>query len=133
MHNPQRYLQHPDQIELRLLPLDKTPSDCTSLLPLGLSLKAPGPHPSGEWLRISAPALSSDFCINALVTECTHEGDHYTLKLAFLTQEQLFRARMLEQMCQITLYQHKAPAEESEKRALEWIAHQAAHFPSNGL
>jgi len=133
MHNPQRYLQHPDQIELRLLPLDKAPSDRDSPLPLGLSLTAGSPHTSGEWLRISAPSLSQDLYVNALVTDCCREGDHYLLKLAFLTQEQLFRARMLEQLCQIVLHQRKAPTEEAEKRALEWIARQAAHFPSNGL
>lgn len=133
MQNPQRYLQHPDQIELKLLPLDTTPPDPCTLLPLGLSLTTNAPHACGEWLRINAPMLASDLHISALVTDCIREGKRYTLKLAFLTQEQLFKARMLEQLCQITLYQRNAPAEESEKRALDWIAHQAAHFPSNGI
>ncbi|MDY6891471.1 MAG: hypothetical protein SVU24_07735 [Pseudomonadota bacterium] len=133
MHTPQRYLHHPDQIELRLLPLDNAPTERTSPLPLGLSLNTPSPHPRGEWLRISAPAISSDFCITALVSECHREGDHYRLHLAFLTPEQLFRGRMLEQLCQIALYQQRAPREEAERRALEWIEREAAHFPTDGL
>jgi len=133
MQKPQRYLHHPNQIELQLHPLDTPPPEHPEPLPLGLSLSSRIPYTCGTWLQICAPCLSADLCAQAQVIECTPTRNHYEIKLAFMTQEQLFQARMLEQLCQIMLYQRKAPAEESEQRALEWISRQARHFPSDGL
>lgn len=132
MQKPQRYLRHPQQIELRLLPLD-SPPDYHSPLPLGLSLTSPAPWPEGTWLQVCAPCLSADLCAQAQVVECMRTRNGYELKLSFMTQEQLFRARMLEQLCQIMLYQRQTPEDEAEQRALEWISRQARHFPSDGL
>ncbi len=134
MIGPQRYLQHPEQIELELSPLLKAPAASSPALPLGLLLHCHHYYPSGKWLRIQAPALTEELSIDARVIDCDRDpqGD-YLLKLAFPDQEQLFRARMLEQLCQICIYQRKDPDKGLDQRALEWIEAEAAHFPSNGL
>ncbi len=134
MIGPQRYLQHPEQIELELSPLLHAPAASGSSLPLGLLLHCHHYYPSGKWLRIQAPALTEELSIDARVVDCDR-GQHgdYLLKLAFPDQEQLFRARMLEQLCQICIYQRHEPDKDLEQRALEWIESEAAHFPSDGL
>lgn len=135
MSGPQRYLQHPKQIELELSPLP-TPPSVSDLPPppLGLLLHSHHCYPRDQWLRIQAPALAETLNIDARVVDCRADqhGD-YLLRLSFPDQEQLFRARMLEQLCQIHLFQHRAPDQDPDQRALEWIESEAAHFPSNGL
>lgn len=134
MVSPQDYLQHPEQIELELCPLPNSPVTTDTALPLGLRLHVLHYHPHGQWLRIQAPALTEELSIDALVVDCSPDQQGgYLLKLAFSDQEQLFRARMFEQLCQICIYQRCAPGHDHEQRALEWIEAQAAHFPSNGL
>ncbi|GAA0681146.1 hypothetical protein GCM10009104_02080 [Marinobacterium maritimum] len=134
MIGPQRYLQHPEQIELELSPLLKAPAASSSSIPLGLLLHCHHYYPSGKWLRIQAPALTEELSIDARVVDCDRgqQGD-YLLKLAFPDQEQMFRARMLEQLCQICIYQRHDPDKDLNQQALEWIEAEAAHFPSNGL
>ncbi|GAA0787265.1 hypothetical protein [Marinobacterium sediminicola] len=134
MIGPQCYLQHPEQIELELNPLMEAPASSTPPLPLGLLLHCHHYYPSGKWLRIQAPALTEELSFNARVVDCNpgRKGD-YLLKLSFPDQEQLFRARMLEQLCQIFIYQPQGPDKDLDQRALEWIEAEAAHFPSNGL
>ncbi|MBR9828098.1 MAG: hypothetical protein GYB41_05595 [Oceanospirillales bacterium] len=134
MIGPQHYLQHPEQIELELSPLINAPSASDSSLSLGLSLHCHHYYPIGKWLRIQAPALTDELSIDARVVDCNRDGPgQYRLQLSFPDQEQLFRARMLEQLCQICIYQHQTPEEERDRRALEWIDAEAAHFPSDDL
>ncbi len=136
MRCPEHYLQHPDRIKLELLPIVPAPQWSDASLPLGLSLLSFRLYTPGKWLRITAPGVDPDLGINALVVECLPvpgQKSQYRLKLAFPDQEQLFRARMLEQLCQICISQEDAPDEDAEKLALEWIESEAAHFPSDGL
>lgn len=134
MIGPQRYLQHPAQIELELSPLIPAPAAPDTSLPLGLLLHCDRYYPCGKWLRIQAPALTEELSIDARVVACDHDRQgEYLLKLSFPNQEQLFRARMLEQLCQIWLYRPKTRDQDLDQRALEWIEAEAAHFPSNGL
>lgn len=136
MRCPEHYLQHPDRIKLELLPIVPAPQWSDASLPLGLSLLSFRIYTPGKWLRITAPGVDPDLGINALVVECLPvpgQESQYRLKLAFPDQEQLFRARMLEQLCQICISQEDAPDDDAEKLALEWIESEAAHFPSDGL
>ncbi len=136
MRCPEHYLQHPDRIKLELFPIVPAPHWSDASLPLGLSLLSLRLYTPGKWLRITAPGVDPELTINALVVECQSPSSgkgQYQLKLAFPDKEQLFRARMLEQLCQISITQQDAPEEDAEKLALEWIESEAAHFPSDGL
>ena len=134
MIGPQCHLQHPEQIELELNPLLQAPAVSDETLPLGLLLHCHHYYPSGKWLRIQAPALTEELSIDARVVECDRDSQgEYQLKLEFPDQEQLFRARMLEQLCQICIHQQPASDKDPDQQALEWIEAEAAHFPSNGL
>jgi len=136
MRCPDHYLQHPDQIRLELLPIAPAPHWNDPSLPLGLSMLSYRNYAPGKWLRITAPCINPECEIDALVVECLPDPAHSEqcrLKLAFPDHEQLFRARMLEQLCQICIYQQDAPEEDAQQRALEWIELEAAHFPSDGL
>ncbi|MBV0932740.1 hypothetical protein [Marinobacterium weihaiense] len=134
MADSKNYLQHPEQIELELRPLKAHQPVATPPMSLGLLLHSAHYYPCGKWLRIQAPALTEELSIDAQVVDCsrTRQGD-YLLKLAFEDPEQLFRARMFEQLCQICIHQDQAPEQDPDQRALEWIEARAAHFPSNGL
>ncbi|MBA4502381.1 hypothetical protein [Marinobacterium marinum] len=134
MTGPQHYLQHPEQVELELSALFNAPATPSPAQPLGLQLHTTHYYPDGKWLRVQAPALPEELSLQARVVGCDRcpQGD-YLLKLAFPDQEQLFRARMLEQICQISLQQQRAPHEDPDQQALDWIEAEAAHFPPNGL
>lgn len=136
MRCPDHYLQHPDQIRLELLPIAPAPDWIDPSLPLGLAMLSYRQYDPGKWLRITAPCVNPEFDMHALVVECLPDAAHsgqFRLKLAFPDDEQLFRARMLEQLCHICIYQQDAPEEDAQQRALEWIESEAAHFPPNGL
>ncbi len=136
MRCPEHYLQHPDRIKLELLPIIPAPQWSDASLPLGLSLLSIRLYAPGKWLRITAPGVDPELAINALVVDCKSlptGKSQYQLKLAFPDKEQLFKARMLEQLCQISITQEDAPDEDAEKLALEWIESEAAHFPSDGI
>jgi len=58
----------------------------------------------------------------------------YELGLRFISAEDAFAARMVEQLCHIERYRHELAEKEgrvidAETAAAEWIAKFARHFP----
>lgn len=135
MHS-KRYLQHPNGISLTIeAVLVQTPS--ADQMPLGLMLCSSAPFNRGCQLRLSHPELCPDNCIEAVVTACWQQDDGYQLVLDFSSEEQLYRMRLLEQLCHIKLYQTNRELSGErisfETAAQQWISQYAAHFPPDGL
>jgi len=59
----------------------------------------------------------------------------FEVGIRFASDDEFFRVRMMEQVCQIEAYRQRLKAEEgrelsTEQAALEWIGKYAAHFDS---
>lgn len=136
MTEPQVYIQHPKNIALEILSVPDT-EPRTDILPLGLICHQSEPQTVGSQIILKHPALPENQPIEASVVWCRRQKSGYQIALGFRTEEDLYRIRMLEQLCHIQLYQKEMKQEgrklSAEGAAVEWISKYAAHFPTDGL
>lgn len=134
--SPLNYIQHPANI-----PLILTPASADALpqppLPLGLICNSSQAFTTNSSVQISCPQLSSDIQCQGRIVWCRRQASGYQVAVAFFTPDELYRIRMLEQLCHIDHYRRDCKAQGAplsrETAALEWIDKFAAHFPSDGL
>jgi len=88
-----------------------------------------------ERVRICIPVLNQDNYLVGNVVWCEKVGDGYEIGIEFEKSKDVFRLRMIEQICHIEHYRKEV--EESEGRELnaqeaakEWISKFAGEFPA---
>ncbi|MEW9897123.1 PilZ domain-containing protein [Chitinivorax sp. PXF-14] len=91
----------------------------------------------GAVVALRIPFVRPPFETTGRVAWCSPHGAGFKLGVAFLDPDDVFRARMVEQLCYIENYkQHVARTEQreltSEEAAHEWIDKYAARFPRGG-
>jgi len=139
MTQPLKYLQHPKAISLNVVACEaQTPAfEASESMPIGLILHSQTPFSAGDMVQISHPKLCPETHVEAQVIWCRHQPSSYQLAIHFRTEEDLYRVRLLEQLCHIKLYQvEKQRSGEPicfDTAAQEWIEQYAAHFPTDGL
>jgi len=104
----------------------------------GLSFRYPRQVPVGVTMRVRIAVTSPVFEANCRVAWCLPEGDCFQVGVEFLDQEDLYRARMVEQVCQIEgyrrdLHEKQGRTLSSQEAALEWISKFAKGFPGFGV
>lgn len=105
----------------------------------GLSFVSPTPVPTGRSIRLCIPSVSPVFEASARVCWCHRRDDgRYLVGVQFADREELFRLRMVEQVCHIEAYRKAVRRREGrvldgETAAREWIERYAADFPDPGL
>ena len=92
----------------------------------------------GTSVELRIPLLGEQARYPGVVAWCRRQDTDYLVGIAFLDEDTLFRARMVEQVCQIEHYRHQREQElgtalEVETVAREWIALHAAEFPSTQI
>jgi len=100
----------------------------------GLSFTSTQALPAGCLITIRINNVEPDFVARAQVAWCRPEGDSFVIGVAFTESSDLFRARMVEQVCHIEQYKAEVLAEEGrtidgEEAAREWIQKFARAFP----
>jgi len=100
----------------------------------GLAFHSPTPLTPGSLIRVKIPLVKPVFQAVGRVTWCRHCGDQFEIGIEFLDRDDVFRARMVEQLCHIEHYRQQVLAEEgrrlsSEQAAREWIQRFAPDFP----
>ena len=138
MINPRSYLRHPSDIPIDVLPAEVDSGDKRSLHNVshgGLSFSANQMHSQGETVRIRITLVSPVFEAVGKVVWCHGTDGHYIVGVEFLDDVDLFRARMVEQICHIEHYKkslHEVEGRQlsSQEAALEWINKYADSFPS---
>lgn len=99
----------------------------------GLAFTADGPVPIGSQVRVRIGLVTPEFHAPARVIWCRRESGRYVVGLEFLVQDDVFRARMVEQICHIEHYRNEqcvAGRELSiQQAAAEWIERHAHEFP----
>ena len=136
MTHPDKYLQHPKAIGLKIEACSSLPNS-SQTLPLGLIINTQEAFDPGTFVRISHPSLCPETQIHASVLWCRRQDSGYQLALEFRSEEDLYRVRLLEQLCYIKLYQVERQRQGErlsfDSAAEQWIAQYAAHFPADGL
>ncbi len=135
-HSPLNYIQHPADIPLRLTPAPSDPFHQPPL-PLGLICNTSQAFTIGSPVQLSNPQLSPEMQCRGRIVWCRRQASGFQVAVAFFTPDELYRVRMLEQLCHIDHYRRDCMAQgaplSQEMAALEWIDKFAAHFPTDGL
>ncbi|MBN8455244.1 PilZ domain-containing protein [Accumulibacter sp.] len=103
----------------------------------GLACRSRRPLPVGSPVLLSIPLVQPPFRAAGVVVWCRRQGAVYEVGIRFDDADDLFAARMVEQVCQIERYRQQVLRDEgrvldAEAAAREWIERYAAGFPGFG-
>jgi hypothetical protein len=138
-----KFIRHPADVPLKVSlgwvdENDVTIHPCDNLDNVslgGLAFKSPQAIPNGQPVKISFPLLNKDHVLTGLVVWNKKSTKGFEIGLEFDDPNELFRLRMIEQICHIEHYraevkQHQGRQLTSEQAAKEWIKLYAADFPN---
>ena len=85
-------------------------------------------------IRLTIPLLGEQYEADAVVAWCRCVGSGYEIGVRFLSRQDRFSVRMVEQLCYIEDYRQQVARDEgrvltSEQAAAEWIERFAGQFP----
>lgn len=131
-----KFIRHPSDIPIQI-ELESVVSSRTEYLNNisegGICFKSRVPIDAGALIHIRIPLVHPIFECTGCVVWCEPHEEHYDVGVKFDRGEQIFRLRMVEQICHIEHYKKEALKRgrrlTSEEAALEWIARHAARFP----
>lgn len=132
-----RYIRHPSRMPIRFDlhgDLDRCDDYLRNVSEGGLCFATRFALDAGLPIRLMIPLLGQDYEIEGLVAWCRATAAGYEVGVRFLSPQDRFSARMVEQLCYIEDYRQQVEREEgrsltSEQAAREWIARFAEQFP----
>ncbi|MCY1183628.1 PilZ domain protein [compost metagenome] len=88
----------------------------------------------GTPIEVHIPLFGDAARYPGVVAWSHKQAGDYLVGIGFIDEDSMFRARMVEQICQIEHYRRKRERElgtslSTESTALEWISRNAADFP----
>ncbi len=89
----------------------------------------------GSLVRITIPVREPAFETTGTIVWCRRADDHYDVGVQFADANTEFSVRMVEQICQIHLYQKQILEQEGRQlstaeAAAEWVGKYAKDFPT---
>ncbi len=86
-------------------------------------------------VRVCIPVLQKENYLTGLVVWCEKAGKGYEIGLEFDSSQEIFRLRMIEQICHIEHYRREVNSQQgrvlsTEEAAKEWISEYAGDFPA---
>ncbi len=139
--DPRMFLRHPADVPIRVGAKDafglvENMGNTINVSGGGLCFMSDAVFPTGTLVHVQIPVVKPPFELDGKVAWCCRESDHFDVGMEFADKEQVFRARMIEQICQIEHYRRNVRALEgrelsAQDAALEWIARYAAEFPGH--
>ena len=132
------FIRHPSDIPIEYQADEEGPGvsveHLTDISNGGLSFTSANELSPGTVLTIRISHVQPDFEARAQVVWCHPEGMHYAVGVAFVESGDLYRMRMVEQICHIEHYKAEVLAKEGrrldgEQAAREWIEKFAHLFP----
>jgi hypothetical protein len=129
------YVRHPSEfpVELRREGEDAARERLRDVSTGGLCCRSSSELQPGERVRIHIPVGMPGLELEGRVAWCRSDGQGYLVGIAFTSEVEAFRARMVEQVCHIERYHRQLLAEgrqaTEEEAGAEWIAKFAQHFP----
>ncbi|MEK1906690.1 MAG: PilZ domain-containing protein [Pseudomonas sp.] len=131
-----RFLRHPSDMPVELVQRKQAflPRQRLNNISLGgVACNSSKGFRKGTAVELRIPLLGDQASYPGVVAWCRKQPGDYLVGIAFIDEETLFRARMVEQVCQIEHYRHQRELELGETIpvetiACEWIALHAAEF-----
>jgi len=132
------YIRHPSDIPIQV---DNTSTEVTNHGQMlnnishgGLSFISDVPVKIGLTIQLKIDSVTPAFEAEGLITHCNAEDGKYVIGIEFIRRDDLFVARMVEQVCHIEHYKREMALLEGrelsgEEAAREWIEKYAANFP----
>ncbi|MDH3537570.1 MAG: PilZ domain-containing protein [Gammaproteobacteria bacterium] len=101
----------------------------------GLAFASAKPLEVLQRVRISIPVLNKDNHLIGNVVWCEKSGAGYEIGIEFENSRDVYRLRMIEQICHIEHYRQEVRRTEgrelnSQEAASEWISKYAGDFPA---
>ncbi len=101
----------------------------------GLAFVSPRPLDLLERVRISIPILDQENVLVGNVVWCEKSASGYEIGIEFERSRDVYRLRMIEQICHIEHYRKEIARVEgrqlsAQEAAREWIAKYAGEFPA---
>jgi len=136
-----RFLRHPSDlpVELVLRKHNFLPRQRLHNISLGgVACNSTRGFRKGTAIELRIPLLGEQASCPGVVAWCRKQPDDYLVGICFTDEESLFRARMVEQVCQIEAYRKQREAESGETQPIEqiaeeWIAQHATEFSAASL
>ena len=137
-----RYIRHPTDVPIRVtldvVDDDSDDSDDETLTNVslgGLSFVSKQSLQVDQIVRVSIPVLKKDNHLSGKVVWCEQSQNGYEIGIEFEGSKDVFRLRMIEQICHIEHYRKEVKLAEgrelnSEEAANEWITQYAGDFPA---
>jgi hypothetical protein len=103
----------------------------------GVAFRCNGKVEPGTIVHLRIPLLEPEFVAPARVVWCAGIANAAEVGVEFLSTDDAFKARMVEQVCHIESYKQQILQSEgrklsSEEAAAEWVSKFAANFPDPG-
>lgn len=132
-----KYIRHPSDIPIEFDLTDGVREHRETLNNVsvgGLSFQAHAALPLHALVTIRVPFVSPVFQARAKVVWCRRSGSMFDIGVELVDHEDIFRTRMVEQICHIEHYKREIFKTEGrrlsgEEAALEWISKYAHLFP----
>jgi Tfp pilus assembly protein PilZ len=132
------YLRHPSDIPIQYVEDDQPGVVSHAMNDVGyggLSFNSSKPLSRGMQLHICIDTVTPVFETEGVVVWCKPEGAEFVIGMEFTNKEDVFQARMVEQICHIEHYKKEMLVTEgrkltSKQAASEWISKFAKLFPS---
>jgi len=101
----------------------------------GLAFVSPRPLQVLDRVQVCIPFLEQDNTLIGNVVWCERTGSGYEIGIEFEKSRDVFRLRMIEQICHIEHYRKEILLQEgrrlsTQEAAREWIAKYASDFPA---
>ncbi len=137
-----KFIRHPSDIPLTVslewVDDDVNDHPCGSLNNVslgGLAFKSQQALLKDQEVKVNFPLISSQHNLAGKVIWNKKVSDGYEIGLKFKSPDELFRLRMIEQICHIEHYKDEVMQQQnrqltSEQAAKEWISLYAGDFPA---
>lgn len=129
------FIRHPTSIPIQVCSGDEDSSrvEACNLSAGGLCFLTELPIPVGSVVEFQIPVTKPDYCgCGVVVWRRDHGPAQFEVGIRFTSDDEYFRTRMVEQVCQIEDYRQrialKGRALTSEEAALEWIERYSSNF-----
>jgi hypothetical protein len=144
------YIRHPSDIPIEIIPLGPVESvlanhpaatsnedKLKNFSQGGLAFHTQTLLPQGIQVKIRITIVNPVFEAMGFIKWCRHENSGFEVGFEFLDKDDVYKARMVEQICHIEHYKKEILIKEGrvlsgQQAALEWIRKYADEFPEIG-
>lgn len=134
------FIRHPAEIPIEVIATcdtNRAAYQVSNISHGGLQICSEHAFTKNNELLIRINSVEPTFEAYAKVSWCRRSGDHYKVGLEFINQQDVYKARMVEQVCHIMHYRNQVLKKEGRnlgynEAASEWVQRYAAKFPNLG-